>query len=160
MRALALSMAAAALAGCAPTPVDVQLGFPSLDTFLHSDFGRLLVYEVDPQSGLGDCPLLIDAVERRAFGDPVLDSDWQPICAFRNGGVRFADVPPGPHAYVVVARDESNAILLSGCRVAEVYEGAPTVVVELFPTENYVAATSGVTLTCSSEESKCTQGCR
>lgn len=160
MRSPALAVLALALAGCAPNPVDVQVGFPSLETFLYSDFGRLLVYEVDPDTGLGDCPALIDAVGRGAFGEPVLDSEWQPICSFRNGGVQFGDVPPGPHAYVGIARDQSNTILLSGCRVAEAYEAAPAVELDLFPTSDYADVTSGVTLTCSSEEDKCQRGCR
>ncbi len=151
----------AGLSGCAPSPVDVQVGFPSLETFLYSDSGRLLVYEVDAQSGLGDCPFLLDSVARGEIGEPVLDSDWRPICEFRSGGgVSFADVPPGPHAYVVEARSQSNTILLSGCRVAEAYEGAPTVEVELFPTADYEDATSGVTLSCGSQADKCERGCR
>lgn len=156
-----LALVALVLAGCAPTPVDVQIGFPSTETFLYSEFGRLLVYEVEAETQLGECPTLLDAVGRGAVGDPVLDSDWQPICSFRSGGVSFAHVPPGPHAYVAVARDQSNTILLSGCRIAEAYEGAPRVELDLFPTSQYARAIEGVTLTCGNEEDKCTRGgCR
>lgn len=156
-----LALLTLALAGCAPTPVDVQIGFPSTETFLYSEFGRLFVYELDAETGLGECPTLLEAVGRGALGDPVLDSSWQPICSFRSGGVSFAHVPPGPHAYVAVARDQSNTILLSGCRIAEAYEGAPPVQLELFPTSAYARAVDGVTLTCGSVEDKCTRGgCR
>ena len=158
--ARALIACALVLSGCAPTPVDVQIDFPSLQTFLHSEFGRLFVYELEPEQGLGECPALLDQVDRGAFGEPALDSDWQPICSFREGGVRFAHVPPGPHAYVAISRDESNTILLSGCRVAEAYEGAPPVELELFPTLDYARATDGVVLTCSDEQDKCQGGCR
>lgn len=145
--------------GCAPTPVDVQATFPSLETFLYSDFGRLLVYELE-DTELGSCPALVDRVARNEIGQPQLDSNWQPICNFQSGGVRFDSVPPGPHAYVIVARDEANRILLTGCRVAEAYEGAPEVSVALFPTPDYAMATSGRQLTCRSAEDKCQQGCR
>ena len=145
--------------GCAPTPVDVQVGFPSLETFLYSDFGRLVVYELDPE-GLGSCPAILDGIEAGNFGSVELDSGWQPICNFRDGGVQLPHVAPGPHAYVVIARDEANRILLSGCRVAEAYEGAPTVMLELYPTAEYAGATAGQPLTCGSAEVKCSGGCR
>lgn len=157
MRASALALL---LLGCAPTPVDVQVGFPSLETFLYSDFGRLAVYELDPEEGLGDCPALLSRIGASGFGEATLDSGWQPICAFRSGGVQFAHVPPGPHAYVAVARDEANTLLLTGCRVAEAYAGAPPVDLELFPTRDYREAVQGRSLTCSSEEEKCQRGCR
>lgn len=158
MRAALLTLVLAT--GCAPTPVDVQVGFPSLETFLYSDFGRLVVYELDPQDGLGSCPAILDGIEAGDFGSVELDSDWQPICAFRDGGVQLPHVPPGPHAYVVVTRDEANTILLSGCRVAEAYEGAPSVTLELYPTVDYAGATAGQPLTCGSAEEKCGGGCR
>lgn len=148
------------LSGCAPTPVDVQVGFPSLETFLYSGFGRLVVYELDPQEGLGACPALLDRIETGNFGSVELDSGWKPICAFRDGGVQFPHVQPGPHAYVALARDESNRILLSGCRVAEAYEGAPPVMLDLYPTAAYARATAGRALSCGSAEEKCQRGCR
>ena len=64
--------------GCAPTPVDVQVGFPSLETFLYAEFGRLVVYELDPQEGLGACPAILDGIEAGDFGSVDLDSGWQP----------------------------------------------------------------------------------
>lgn len=146
-------------AGCAPAPVDVQVGFPSLETFLHADFGRLVVVELDAES-LDACPGLLDRAGAGDFGDADLDSGWQPICNFRNGGVQFPHVPPGPHAYVAVARNDANTILLSGCRVAEAYEGAPPVTLELYPTGDYADATAGQALTCSSADQKCERGCR
>lgn len=158
-RLLSCAVVVATLLGCAPTPVDVQATFPSVETFLYSDFGRLLVYELEDDQ-LGACPSLVDQVVRAEIGSPQLDSGWQPICTFQEGGVRFPDVPPGPHAYVIVARDEANRVLLSGCRVAEAYEGAPSVHVTLYPTADYAMATAGRTLTCRSVADKCQQGCR
>lgn len=159
MKALAIGVVLLS-AGCAPTPVEVQVGFPSLETFLHADFGRLVVVEVDGQGGLGACPAILDRIGAGDFGDVDLDSDWQPICNFRGGGVQFAHVPPGPHAFVAVAQDDANTILLSGCRIAEAYEGAPPVMLELYPTSDYASATEGRALTCGSAEDKCERGCR
>jgi hypothetical protein len=157
-RALAIALFVTA---CAPTPVEVDLRFPSLDTFLYADAGRLLVYEVEPdQTGLGRCPALIDGAASSVFGTPTLDTDWRPICDFRDGGARFDSVPPGPHAYVMVARDEMNVVLLTGCAVGEAYEEAPAIELDLYPTDAYASATNGRVLTCSSEMDKCARGCR
>ena len=155
----ALAVVSLALASCAPEPVSVQLGFPSTETFLYSDFARLLVYPSDLEDSAGGCPVLLNSATAGDFGEPVYDSDWRAVCAFREGGVRFDDVPEGPNAYLVVTRDESNNLLLSGCRVAEVYVSAPSVTVSLFPTPFYSDATAGRALVCSNEEDKCRDGC-
>lgn len=140
--------------GCAPAPVEVELAFPSLETFLFSDFGRLAVYDLEDDE-LGRCPAILDRIATGQFDEPELDTSWIPICAFRNGATRFPHVAPGPHAYVAVARDDANTILLSGCRVAEVYEGAPVVEVDLFPSAAYAGAVERRTVPWSSEEGKC-----
>ena len=158
-RSVALGLAAALLASCAPTPVEVDLTFPSRETFLYSDFGRLLVYEVELDAPDQSCPALLNEVAADRFGAPVFDSDWTPVCDFREGGIALDDVPPGPHAYVVLTRDDSNNRLLAGCRVGEAYEGAPAVSVALFPTPTYHDATTGRTLTCTNEDDKCRGGC-
>lgn len=147
-------------AGCAPNPVDVELVFPREQNFLFTDFARLLVYEVDPVTGLGDCPALLERINAGNFGEPALDSGSVAICNFRDGSVSFGDVPPGPHAYVVLAQDDTNAVLLTGCTLAEAYEDAPAVSVPLYPTLGYEEATAGRTLTCGNAEQKCSGGCR
>ncbi len=150
---------ALALSGCAPTPVDVEMSYPSRDTFLFSDFGRMLVYEVELDDPAQNCPALIDGIVAGEFGAPIFDSDWTSVCDFREGGVGLDSVPPGPHAYVGITRDESNNLLLAGCRIAEAYEGAPAVEVRLFPTPTYHDATEGRALSCTNEEDKCLTGC-
>jgi hypothetical protein len=146
--------------GCGLTPVDITVAFPSRNTFLYSDFGRLLVYDVTPdEEGLGSCPQLVDEAISETFGTPALDSDWQPICDFRAAAVRFDDVPPGPHAYVMISRDQSNVVLLGGCTIAEAYEDAPPIEVALYPTDLYNDATEDRVLTCTTEEQKCGGGC-
>jgi len=145
--------------GCAPTPVDIEVTFPREENFLFTEFGQLFIYDVDPETGLGDCPLLLEQIVRDV-GMPILSTPRTNICDFRAGGVNFGDVPPGPHAYVVVATNDADAILLTGCTVAEAYEGAPPVEIRLFPTGEYAEATRRETLTCSSANDKCTVGCR
>lgn len=158
-RATLSALVASMTLGCAPTPVEVDLAFPSRDTFLYSEFARLLVYEVDLESPESDCPALIEGLMDDQVGDPILDTDFTEICGFRDPGVSFDSIPPGPHAYVVVARDDSSTILLTGCTVAEAFEGAPPVRVRMFPTTEYEGATSGRALSCANEEQKCRSGC-
>ena len=146
------------LSGCGLTPVAVDVRFPSSETFLYSDFGRLILYDVE-ETGLGQCPELVDSTVDAMFGEPVLDSDWQPICGFQSGDVKFDDVPPGPHAYVVLSRDENNVVLLAGCSVAEAYEDAPPVRVDLYPTDAYAGAIADRELTCDNPMTRC-NGCR
>ena len=152
-------VALVAALGCAPTPVEVNLSFPSRETFLYSDFGRLRVYEVDVTMSQADCPVLLDRLAAGSMGTPVLDSDWKPICEFRAGAVTFPDAPGGPHAYLVQARSDENTVLLEGCRVGEAYVDAPAIEVQMFPTTDYRTATQGVSLSCSTEEDKCRDGC-
>lgn len=146
--------------GCAPTPVEVDLRFPNERSFLLSDRGRLLVYEVDPETGLGDCPALVEAAVQGEVGEPTLDSTEQDICEFHDPGVGFDDMPPGPHAFVVFTqRDDPSATLLAGCRIAEAYVDAPPIEITMFPTPMYTDATDGLTSTCTLE-SKCNGSCQ
>ena len=58
-------LAALLAAGCGPNPVRVDIGFPSTETFLFSEQGELLVYDVAEASdggGLGVCPLILEAI--------------------------------------------------------------------------------------------------
>lgn len=144
--------------GCAPTPVEVDVRFPREENFLFSEFAQLLVYEVDPETGLGDCPTILEQIEGTGIGDPILTTERVPVCQLRSGDVRFDDVPPGPHAFVVLAFDDADGLLLDGCRVAEAYVDAPPIEVSLFPTVEYTPATSTRTLTCGSAADKCAPG--
>jgi hypothetical protein len=155
-----IALLAILLAACAPTPVEVDLAFPREENFLYSDFGRLLVYTVDPEMGLDVCPALLERINAGNFGEPLFDSDRQPICAFTDGGVVFGDMPPGPHAYIALASDEGNRVLLTGCRVAEVYADAPQIEVFMYPTLDYTSAIAGRALTCGDAAAKCAGGCR
>lgn len=153
-------LTAVLFAGCGLTPVEVDVTFPREENFLYTEFGQLLVYPVDAAEGLTDCPALLDQVESTGIGSPVLFTDRLPICDFRAGGVTFGDVPPGPHAYVMLAYDDTDNLLLDGCTIAEAYEGAPPVEMRLFPTNDYARATEGRTLACGNANDKCTGGCR
>lgn len=158
-RRLALVLALGSMTACAPTPVEVDLTFPSRDTFLYADFGRLLIYEVDLEASDDGCPARLEELSTGGLGTPIYDSDWAPICDFRSGVIQFGAIPPGPHAYAALARDNANNLLLTGCTVAEAYEGAPSVPVRLFPTPAYEEMTRGRTLSCTNEDDKCTGGC-
>lgn len=159
MRRIA-ALLALVLAGCGNAPVDLELRFPTEQAFLLSDFGRLLVYEVDPEVGLGDCPALLEAAVAGEAGAPVFDSGQLPICDFRDPGVGFDDFPPGPHAFVVLSSiDDPQATLLAGCRIAEAYAEAPAVPITMFPTRDYQDSVGGMTSNCT-EESKCNGSCQ
>ncbi|HHH27108.1 MAG TPA: hypothetical protein ENK57_01995 [Polyangiaceae bacterium] len=159
LRSMVLIVGALFAAGCAPTPVEVDITFPREENFLFTEFGQLLVYEVDPLTGLGDCPSLLRQAETN-MGSPVLMTERLPICDFRAGGVGFGDVPPGPHAYLLLATDDADNLLLDGCTIAEAYEGAPPVEIRLFPTADYNDAVARRTLSCASANDKCESGCR
>lgn len=158
MRAARWGPLALLAAGCAPNPVTIDVTFPSTETFLHSEQGQLLVYDVSLEAGLGDCPRILEDIGNNDFGMPLLDSDRRPICDFRDGGVGFDDVTPGPKAFVVLAFDAANTLLLSGCRIGEAYEGAAPIEVDIFPTSAY-AAVATVLLTCGNADEKCARGC-
>ncbi|MCA9605222.1 MAG: hypothetical protein KC619_06495 [Myxococcales bacterium] len=160
MRRIAPWLAVGLLTGCGLTPVEVDVSFPREENFLYTDFGQLLVYPVDVTEGLDDCPALLDQIESTGIGSPILSTDRIPICDFRSGGVSFGDVPAGPHAYVMVALDDTDNILLDGCTIAEAYDGAPPVELRLFPTGEYDAATRDRVLTCGNANDKCSAGCR
>lgn len=163
MRPTSLVLTALLAMGCGPTPVRVDVGFPSTETFLFSEQGQLLVYDVAQASdggGLGDCPLILENIEGGTLGDPVLDSGRLPICSFRNGGVGFGDVAAGPKAFVMLAYDEANTLLLLGCVIGEAYDGADALALDVYPTDDYAGAIMGDVLTCGNEDDKCTRGCR
>ncbi len=153
-------LALALAVGCANAPVELTLRFPNEQAFLQSDFGRLLVYPVDPADGLGACPALVESAVSGDLGAPRYDSEQRPICALRDPGITFDDFPEGPHAFVALAyRDDPQATLLAGCRVAEAYVDAPAVEVTMFPTRFYADAVGGAPSPCTLE-SKCNGTCQ
>ena len=154
-RALTAALLTCLIAGCAPEPVRVDLGFPREENFLFTEQGRLLVY--DASGDLDVCAALLERIDASDFGDPVIDSDWRPVCELRDG-VGFT-APEGPHAYVALGQDGDNRIIVSGCHVAEAYADAPAIEVELYPTADYAVSTQGRTPGCANAQDKCTRGC-
>jgi len=131
----ALALSLALLAGCANEPVTVELGFPSQETFLHSEIARVMVFDLGSDA-LGTCPELVsDAIS--GSGSPALDSGNVLVCDLFDGGVQFDEIGEGPKAFVAIASNASNDPLLGGCTVAEIYADAPRVVVSLYPTSEY-----------------------
>jgi hypothetical protein len=127
----------AAAAGCRPDPVPIELEFPSTETFLYSELGQLAAYPVS-SFALGMCSLLVEETLGGSVSEtPAYDTGSRSICSFCNGGVAWEDVGEGPMAFVMVTRNDSNALLLAGCTMAEVYEGAGPVVINLYMTPGY-----------------------
>lgn len=124
---------------CRPDPVPIELEFPSTDTFLYSELGQLTVFSVT-RGELGECPSLVEeSLAGSLTRTPVIDTGERSICGFCNGGASYDDVAEGPRAFVMVVRDASNTPLLAGCTMGEVYEEAPSIVINLFITPEYSA---------------------
>lgn len=126
------------ISGCQPLkPVTIELNFPSMTTFLYSEFARIQVFELTEEQ-IGECPHIIG----RAMGgtparDAYLDSGDVPVCDLRSGGVSFESIDEGPMAYSALVWDASNALLLTGCTVAEAFEEAPAITVSLHMSTQY-----------------------
>lgn len=138
LRLLAVVLGALLGASCAPSPVIVEMNFPTTAAFNHSEQGRLRVFRLEPDE-LGLCPQLLDGLPTSSFPssvEQVFDSELTSVCVFEEGS-SIPEFGQGPHAYLVEMRSASNDLILSGCRVAEVYAGAPNVRIELHPTDAY-----------------------
>ncbi len=148
------------MAGCAPDANELDLNFPSLDTFLYSSFARVQVFDVSPGE-LGLCPTLVGQAVRASTSRPSsYDTGEMPVCDFRHGGVVFGDVGSGPKAFVAVVSDASNRVLLSGCTMSEVYEDAPGITIRLFMTDRYHEVVADIgELDCTDMDDKCERGC-
>ncbi len=148
----------AAVAGCAGDPVPIELNFPSVETVLQSDYARVAVFDLDGGS-LGDCPTLVaQAVAGTEERRPAFDSGGVEVCDALGGGIVFEEIGDGPKAFVATT-SKSNAVVLAGCTVAEVYGGAPDVVVHLAVTSRYYDVV-GTPSACTSVADKCERGCR
>jgi hypothetical protein len=138
MRALA-PLALLAAAGCSPSPVIVEAGFPTQTSFLHSEQGRLRIFRLGPDE-LGLCPELLDGVAMSRFVlEPVYDSGLQDGCWFYEGAA-LPELGGGPHAFVIEMRSAGSGVILQGCALGEVVADAGTIRVELHPTTGYDAA--------------------
>lgn len=123
-------------ASCAPSPVTVDMNFPTIASFMHTQQGRLRVFRLGDD--LGRCPELLDGLPTMSFPSDLelaFDSGLTNVCEFRSG-LGVPEFGEGPHAYVVEMR-ASTGIILQGCRVGEVYVDAPPVRIELYPTDEY-----------------------
>lgn len=138
LSALLGPVAALLASSCAPAAVIVEMNFPTTAAFNHSEQGRLRIFRLQPDE-LGACPRLLDGLPTANFPSEIelaFDSELTSVCAFQ-GGAGVPELEQGPHAYVVEMRSASNDLILTGCRIGEVYAGAPNVRVELHPTDQY-----------------------
>lgn len=125
---------------CAPSEVRVEMNFPTTAAFMHSEQGRLRVFRLAPDD-LGICPELLDGLATASFpvrAQLAFDSQLASACAFLQSA-EVAGIGEGPHAYLVEMRSASNDLILTGCRVGEIYADAPDLRVELQPTAAYDA---------------------
>ncbi len=133
---LALALALAFVSGCAPDAVVIESRFPTPSAFMQTTSGRLRIFPLTAEQ-LGVCPDLLDDLQGSSFAiEPIYDSERQESCWFR-AGTRLPELGAGPRAYVVEMRSESNTLILQGCAVGEIYEGAGTIRIELSPTDDY-----------------------
>lgn len=131
-RALAI---AAIATGCAPSPVVLELGFPTSSAFVQSSEGRIRAFPLGREQ-LGICPDLLNGLASSRFPiEPSYDSERIDVCTLRSG-VEVPGIGQGPHAFVVEIRNETTRIL-EGCAIGEVYAGAGTLPVALHPTESF-----------------------
>lgn len=137
------AIAIATMAGCAPAPVVVELGFPNESAFVQSRQGRVLVFPL-AEDELGICPELLHQLSASNFPiEPVFDSELVDVCELR-AAMRLPELAQGPHAYLVEVRNDSDSIL-QGCAIGEVFSGAGTIRVDLHPTEDFVPMSSDQT---------------
>ena len=136
-----LLIASLVLGACAPSPVTVDVNFPTTDAFMRSEQARVLVFPLTREQ-LGACPQLLDELPTQSFSiEPVYDSDLTSVCAIR-GGLSLPEFEQGPHAYVVEVFSMGNRRILQGCSIGEVYVDAPNIQVQLHPTMDFDAATA------------------
>ncbi|WP_053238608.1 hypothetical protein [Sandaracinus amylolyticus] len=138
-----LLLASLLLGACAPSPVTVDVNFPTTEAFMRSEQARVLVFPLESTTEqLGACPQLLDELPTQSFSiEPVYDSDLRSVCAIR-GGMSLPEFGEGPHAYVVEIFSAGNRRILQGCSIGEIYVDGPDVQVQLHPTMDFDAATA------------------
>ena len=145
---------------CAQT-VDLELNFPSADTFVRSETARVFVANIE-KGEEGSCPDLLARAELGVLDEiAVMDSGQKNVCEFQTKELEFSDVPHGKKAYVAVTQSESGEVWLSGCTVFDVSIDPSPLRIVLSPTENYrnEFPPGGPGPMCT-VDSKCQRGCR
>ena len=148
-----------ALAGCGGDVVDIEIRFPSQETFLRSESARVFRFGVRPdQADL--CPALL---QETALGQPSTQPDWDsgliPVCDL-HAGLSVPVEGVGHELFIVLTENEADRVLLAGCTVsASVRSGA---LVRLAPTPDYVdlyVRRTAAELSCKTPDEKCARGC-
>ncbi len=129
-------------ASCTGPTVTLDLRFPSQVGFVAASLIDVEVVPLAPDA-LGRCPALLADVLAGTQVNPSLSVPGVPRCDVLHG-VALPDPGGGPHAFIVQALSQTNAILLAGCAVGEAYPGGPPIRVDLYPTDAYAAVASGV----------------
>ncbi len=157
MRALAVLVVA--LAGCGGEVVDIEIRFPSQETFLRSESARVFRFGVRPdQADL--CPALL---QETSLGQPSTEPDWDsgliPVCDL-HAGLSVPVEGAGHEIFIVLTENEADQVLLAGCTVSTSVRSGTTV--RLAPTPDYVnlyVRQPAPDLSCKTPADKCAHGC-
>ncbi len=149
----------AALVSCGGDTVNVDVNFPSQETFLRSESARVFRFKLrEDQRDL--CPNLL---RETALGQPSTTPDWDsglvPICDLHEGLTVPVD-GSGWRAFIVLTENEADQVLLAGCTVTNTAPSGVTVRLAPTPTyvQLYVDGTPAV-LSCKTTDEKCETGC-
>jgi hypothetical protein len=122
--ALALAAGAGPIACASELDVRVAIVLPAETARRGAESARIIAVDLPSRDDWGSCPTLLRGlvVDDRT---PALAGDTGQIpLATASSGVTFA-LDPGVFAFVAVAHDADGEPVLSGCTVAEVFDGAP-----------------------------------
>lgn len=152
----------AAVAGCAPDALAIELDFPSQETFVRSDMASVIAIELSAER-LGDCPeLTMQAALQTLDERPVAGTGDLPICDFRDGAASLSNLDGGEKAFVVVVRNSAGQALLTGCTVRDPLADAQGLRIVLTTTEDYrrLFPPGAPPPDCASADEKCAGTCR
>lgn len=148
------------LLGCGGETVDIELNFPSQEAFVRMETARIFVLRLE-DGGEDSCPDLLSQAELGVLQSAAdIDSGQNNVCEYDAARITLPDVPEGTKAYVAIALDEGGDILLSGCRIYDVYAEPNPLQIVLAPTADYRRRFPAGTAPpdCTKDE-KCQLGC-
>lgn len=166
MRPAAVGMVVAIVAptmvGCTPDALAIELGFPSQETFVRSEVGRVIAIELDSDRHR-ECPALtMEAALGTLDEPPAAETGELPVCDFREGSATLDALEPGTQAFIAVIRSAAGQPLLTGCTVRDPFVQSDVLHLALTPTEDYrmLFPPGSAPPDCDTADEKCTGACR
>jgi hypothetical protein len=157
--AVAISTIALGVSACGPEVVEVEVNFPSQETFLRSQGARLFRFRLRSDQR-GVCPKLL---METSLGQPSISPEWDSglvsVCDL-HAGLTVPIEGAGWEAFIVLIENEDDRVLLTGCTVTIAAESG--VAIRLSPTKDYVdlyVRAEAPPLTCKTAAEKCDAGC-